>query len=445
MSLNSVLSLSILACFCSSLSIAQVSDNVAGDNRLAANYQYGAVESMLDEGRALMEQGQYSDAERSFFEALQVVKINNGITSNLQIPVLELLIKSQLPQRKWETIQQYLSYFDWLNGELYRENVVDFLSGTEVLGSLYLQASADEANPRGGHYLIASKNLYWNAISAIEGIYGRQSKLLTPWLYRVVLSHFYQSSLVMRRGLTSYDYKTDKPAIINGWSLSKNESIAKSYNIGLELLQRIRDIVSVGGNQEAEAIAWLYLGDWETVFDNGASAISNYQKANQLFLENGADQATIDTLFSQTAILPEANFESELADLMATPIDSDTSIEFIAWSANFPGAAVPAALKRPFTTNAYPIRARISFNYNLGSFTELMGNKTVTRSLFSKSNVTLISISQESEEARAQALRDVSFLHLRPQLKSGELVSSEGITVDYMLSRQTAQLLLSDN
>lgn len=74
-----------------------------------------------------------------------------------------------------------------------------------------------------------------------------------------------------------------------------------------------------------------------------------------------------------------------------------------------------------------------------------MGYKEVDRSWFTKSNITLVSISDDSQGAVSQALRDVSLIHLRPQLRSGELVSSEDITINYLFSRQTAPLLLTDN
>ncbi len=445
MAIKSILTLAVVSFLCSSSGLAQEVDISEDGSDWTDNYQHDLAEQMLDDGRLLLEKGEYADAERLFFDALQVIKINNGMTSTLQVPILELLIQSQLPQRKWGTIQQYLAYFDWLTSEFYQSGLDDFLNSIEVLSALYLQASADPANPYSAHFLIASKNLNWNAISAIEEIYGRESKQLTPWLYRVVLSHFYQSSLIKRRGLTSYNYKTDEPAIVNGWSLSKNESLRKSYNIGLELLERIREIESADNSKEAEAIAWLYLGDWEATFDNGPKAIEHYKMATQVLLANGIAQSVVDSLFAQNAILPELSFSSNLADLIIQPDKSDSGKEFIAWSANFPAAAVPAAVKQYAITAQEAIQANVSFDYNLRSFTEYMGYKEVDRRLFTKSNITLVSISEESEDARTQALRDVSLIHLRPQFRAGELVPSEDITINYFFSRQSAPLLLTDN
>ena len=445
MTIKSILTLAVVSYLYSSPSPAQNVDELGERSAWTNNYQHSLAEEMLDEGRLKLEQGQYAEAERLFFDALQVVKINNGMNSTLQIPVLELLIQSQLPQRQWGTIKQYLAYFDWLTGEFYRTDLNDFLNSTKVLSALYLQASADHTNPHSAHFLIASKNLNWNAISAIEGVYCRESKQLTPWLYQVVLSHFYQSSLIKRRGLTSYNYKTDEPAIVNGWSLSKNESLRKSYNIGLELLQRIREIEAAGDSKEAEAIASLYLGDWEATFDNGPKAIEHYKTANQLFLAGCTQQESVDALFAQTSVLPEPGFKSSLAELITKPFKPGSAKEFIAWSANYPGAAAPPAIQQFPATDQEAIQASVSFDYNLGNVTEYMGYKEVDRSWFTKSNITLVSISDDSQGAVSQALRDVSLIHLRPQLRSGELVSSEDITINYLFSRQTAPLLLTDN
>ncbi len=429
------------ACF--PISWAQAGSDAPTVSGWANNDQQNLTEKMLIDGRGLLEQGLYSEAESLLFEALQLVKINSGVASTRQIPVLALLIESLLPQQDWKTIQQYLAYFDWLNSKLYRTNLVDFLNSTETLSSLYLQVAADETNPHSAHYLVAAKSLYWNAVSAIERAHGGESRQLTPWLYKIVLSHFYQSTLVKRRGLTSYSYKTDAPAIVNGWSLSKNESLRKSYNIGAQILRRIRDIESAGGNKQAAAIAWLYLADWETTFANGARALEFYQKANRLFLNSGADQDTVDALFAQTSVLPEPSFELSLANLIAQPAGSTSTKIFRAWSTNFPTAAIPATLGELAAAGQADIHAEVSFDYNLVSAAKLPTNEAINRSLFTKSNLTLVSISQNI--GAAQALHDVSLLHLRPQLVGGELVTSEGITVDYVFPRQAVSLLFSDN
>lgn len=414
------------------------------DDQWVNNYQQGLAERMLDSGRQFLDQAEFEEAERKFFEALQIVKINNGMASPLQIPVLKLLIESQLPQRDWPTIQQYLSYFDWLNNEIYQQDLQAFLHGSDVLSTLFMSAAADINNPQSAHYLISSKNLNWNAISAIEATYGSQSPMLTPWLYRVVTSHFYQSSLVKRRGMTSYNYKTDEPAIVNGWSLSKNEFIQKSHKIGIELLERIRLIENLKSNAEGAAIAQLYLGDWEALFDNPKAAIRHYQLANDQLLAAGVEQSAIDLFFSQNSVLPEKEFNASLAQLVTSPsINSDFS--FQAWSPNFPSVPAPE-LPEGSSARAYPeIRAVVSFDLSMGVFTELTGYKEVSRTLFTKSNLRLLSITPDNALMRDQALRDVSMLQIRPRLMAGQLVPSEGITVDYIFSTQVRPVLLSDN
>jgi hypothetical protein len=139
------------------------------------SYQQGAVEDLLNTGRSLLEESEYASAGKIFLEALQNIKVNNGMDSSLQAPVLELLIQALLPHKNWAITNQYLSYFQWLNSKAMQTNFDSYLKGADAPAKLYLRAAADPQNPHTAHYVVTARNLTWNAISAIESLAGKQN------------------------------------------------------------------------------------------------------------------------------------------------------------------------------------------------------------------------------------------------------------------------------
>lgn len=403
-------------------------------------YQQEQVDSYLAEGTALLEAGDFSGAEKSFSAALQAVKVNYGINSAAQTLPLELLIQAQLGHRNWRTINQYLAHFDWLNSQTLATNFESYLEGVDALANLYLRAAADPLNSQAAHYLVSARNLRWQAVSAIESKFGRDSKLLAPWLYKIVLSHFYQGGSVKRRGMTSYDYKSDEAVIVNGWSLSKSEYVNKSYNIGLELLTRIKGLEAKHSGAESEALMLMYLGDWETLFDNENAALKYYQQGFQALKDAGVAPEQIDAFFQHPSVLPERAIYSDLAAIQATRPSKDKII-FNAWSSNFPAAERP-----PF------IKGFTGMNKKIHGIVRLddAGNQVLQQAIGPLTH------SQEPGSPKSQGaglstqasriLEDgIASLRLRPQLKSGRLVPRDEITVDYFFTPTDEPAVLGSN
>lgn len=407
-------------------------------------YKQEQVSGYLNDGIALIEAGDYSAAEKNFSAALQAAKVNHGIKSPEQVIALELLIQAQMGHRNWRTINQYLAHFEWLNGEIYKTDLDRYLQGMDALANLYLRAAADPLNPQAAHYLISARNLTWNVVSAIEREHGRDNALLSPWLYKIVLSHFYQAGSVKRRGMTSYDYKSDDAVIINGWSLSKNEYVDKSHNIGLELLTRIKALEAKHNGPESEAIMLIYLGDWETLFGNETAALDYYQQSFHGLQISGVDSGQIDAFFKHPSVLPEQAIYPNLS-AFHTQRDDPDKITFNAWSSNFPAA------ERPFFIDSLTEPDRV-FHAIVQLDSE---GQQVLRQAISPSGQTRIETSGIDSSTSSQAVlsgsakrrleESIASLRFRPRLEGGKLVPRDEITVDYFFTQSEDPTILGSN
>lgn len=436
------LAVSSLICSMSSL-IAQEPPNPV-ESPWQNNFAQALTEQLLDRGMAELQTDDFESAEQTFSEAMQIIKINHGLDSELQIPALQLLVESLIPQGKWQSLDQQLSYFDWLNRKNGSQDIDNFLNGTEILSRLYLTAAADSDNPQSARYLIAAKNLNWRAVSVIEAVFGNDSLNLPPWLYNIVLTHFYQSSTTRRRGMTSYDYKSDTQSIVSGWSLSKNESVQKSYRIGLELLERIRTLYTESeiASAEIDAMVLVYLGDWELVFNRGNSALRYYQQAYARFIDAGLEPDRINRFFNQTTTLPTSELNVRL-DSIAVRDDNET-LTFIAWSPTFPGAALPSAQLLNSTLIIPGQRVLATFD-----LVPLRRSTTPAVNEFPNldfliSELQLISATPDSESVKQQARREITALRLRPKLVDGAVGERRGIRLDYFFLPQDERINLSN-
>ncbi|HAJ76367.1 MAG TPA: hypothetical protein DCM64_07910 [Gammaproteobacteria bacterium] len=408
------------------------------------NYQRIHAEQLVERGILAMQQGEFQSAEQDFSEAIQVVKVNNGLHSRLQVPALSHLIESLFAQGRWETADQQLAYFEWLNIRSYSKNIFDYLEGSRELSRLYLQASAYYTNPQSARYLISAKNLNWRVVRSIEVTFGTDHPLLTPWLYDIVLIHFYQASLVKRRGMTSYEFKSDDDKIIAGWALGKNESIQLSYSIGNELLQRIRSLYAGRENASAvtDALMQVYLGDWELLFDNTRMAMSYYRDAYAELNNAGVVKSEIDLFFSQSIVLPAGELAIDWQPEKEHALDG--TARFIAWSTNYPGAAIPV-FHNPTNGSLTP-----EFKV-LASFSLLAVNSTepitdTSEAHFSARQLLIQQAIPDSEFVRDLAHNAIEQLTLRPHLNSGALEDTHhNIELEYFFSPEEHAMIISNN
>jgi len=316
------------------------------------NYQRFYAEQLVEQGILAMQQGEFQSAEQDFSKAIQVVKVNNGLHSALQGPALSHLIESLLAQGRWEAADKQLASFEWLNKRSYSQNIFDYLEGSRELSRLYLQASAYYTNPRSARYLISAKNLNWRAVSSIEATLGTDHPLLTPWLYDIVLIHFYQASLEKRKGMTSYEFKSDDGEIVAGWALAI---------------------------------------DWQP--------------------------------------------EKEQA--------LDTTVRFIAWSTNYPDAAIPVFHNPP--SGSLAPEFKVLANFSLLAVNSTGATAKISDAYFSPQQLLIQQAIPDSEFVRELAHNAIGQLILRPHLDSGALDTHDNIELEYFFTPEEHAMIIGNN
>lgn len=407
-------------------------------------YDQGNIEQLVSQGLLAMEAEDFPEAERIFLEAMQVAKVNYGLSSKEQRIPLRHAIEAQLSQGKFEQAENHLSYFEWLNDEIYTRDFYAYLEGTELLSELLLKASADANNPLGVRYLIAAKNLNWRAVSGIEATLGEDNIELTPWLYNIVLAHYYQSSLVKNSSVISHVHRSENDEEINGFTLTMGESLRISYRIGAELLNRIAEIYSTTEEMPAESLALvqIYQADWEMLFGNETSALELYTDSYNQLLANGFNAEQANRVFARPTVLPATTLATSLE---AFADEDQGPVRFHAWTPNYPATRLPSEEVAINSNAGAEFMALVKFTLHPLLPAGLMSNDRIIPLGFNVDDLEVISATPDNDLVRQRALYEVSLLQFRPRIKDGAPVAIEDVRLEYLFPPQYNVLSVSTN
>lgn len=394
------------------------------------NYQPGGVEQLVAEGRGFLQDRDYPRAEQAFARALHVGRVSNGLFSPALDPLVELLLESLLGQGKWQEFDRHLEYLAWLHERTLGVDPESLVAGLLRQSDWYRRAAAALDDNRSTWYLVQGKFLSWQAVSVLEAALGPEDLRLVPVLYRIVLDHYYQSASIQRQGMSSFEFKTDAKVIANGWSLSKNETVSRSYRIGRENLERIRKILAVRGVNPAlsDALLGIQLADWELLHGGTGRAFEGYQDAYWQLLRAGIAPAEVDDFFDRLVVLPE----QEVMLDWQPPVrhDNEAPLRVRGWSVIYPGVQVPPGLEsgRQFRPpGGLPEYATVQMVFGLnGAETDAAG-----RPGYLVTGLNVLDYEPRDETLLQRAFREIPALAFRPRFSAGRPLARDMITLVY--------------
>lgn len=390
------------------------------------------TEALLDQGRRAVTENRFDRAEEFYDQALQINRASFGLHNPTQLEILDLTLEALLLQRKWDQFAQKLDYIDWLTRRIYAEEPQQLARSLQRRSRWHLAAAAAIGNTQSAWYLIRGKYLDWQAVSVLEQHVGPNDVGLAPVLYQIVLTHFYQTVSIERRGMTSFDFKTDARTVANGWSASRSETVRRSYRIGREILERIRSIHrnAPGSSPITDALLGIHLADWEFLYGKGEEALAHYRDAYFALVRAGIGEAEVDAYFSQVQPLPAARLQTE----WQAPDSPDESnvVDFIAWSTVYPGAQAPPELRRLTLGPAENSGSRVTAALTL----ELTGESNPQKADFDYrvADTAILRVQPEGQSAVDRALAEIPLLKFRPRLVAGELAVHDTVRLEYRLA-----------
>jgi len=265
---------------------------------------------VLESAEQHMQAGELDAADIAFRQAFESVRADQGLFHEAQLPVLDRLLAINLARQDWSQFNHYLEYHGALTQRMYQEQPAGHAQALESAADWHQRAALILNDEHRTWHLIRSRNLIWQAVSALEQVPGSEDQL-SPLLYRIATLHYYLTTEASLRGLTSLEVRTNHPVRVSGWSMSGNEATQRSYAIGQELLERIYRIhARAPDNALTLAHIDTLLGDWQLLFGRDEQARAYYRKAYRALQTDPTAGPVIEQLFARRIALPAPYFSS---------------------------------------------------------------------------------------------------------------------------------------
>lgn len=253
-------------------------------------------------GLTYQQHGRHAEAVVSLSRAEHITRINEGLYSSADLPILERLIESHAALGEWDKVHNRYRQVFLIHQRNYGEHDERLLPVLERLSAWHMRSYLDASGGDPVEHLLNARRFYDSAVTIIETKSGPRDPRIADALRRRALVDYYVASHapLVREGFGFGDEPIDEMAI--------QAHIANSFVAGRDALRRaaeLRHDTTVDGELAcSEALAEL--ADWHQLFARRQSALRLYQEA-WAHGERSGDQAPaiLATVFGAPRPLPQ--------------------------------------------------------------------------------------------------------------------------------------------
>ncbi|MCK9564339.1 MAG: tetratricopeptide repeat protein [Bacteroidales bacterium] len=371
--------------------LAAYQDQIDRQQALNGTYHPGLAESLSGMAQLLQLHGDHDGAIAAYQRAQHIQRVNDGIYSVSQEPMLRGMISSYIALGDPESVGDHFDQLLWLYGRDYGADDPRLLPLVSEISDWHLQAYSHNPNRRAVQHLVRAHELVAGAIERISRPVGGGNLTVLPLLHNLVVTNYYLADHQRRYPAGSREGFSMRTSM-GGMSepLSQDELLAiNSYQNGRRaqesIVATLMEAPNVTTLERVEALAGL--GDWYLLFGRTSSAQQAYRQAWQTA---EADPQT-------RVLLPELFGSPRLIALQPTSTRAATD---------------------PHSEDAVRVFTRLT-----------VGTRGDVRS----TEIVEI-LPADSEELSSTATRELRKLRFRPRLIDGTMSGSEG--VEYTLALQ---------
>lgn len=396
----------------------------------------GLVEPLEQLADRFMALNQFDEADDLLDRAIQITRFHNGLHTPAQLSLVTKRIDNFSNRHAWgyarEKMDYLYAYYHRVPVAL-NENLINDLL---ILAEQHLRGATEDSEIEQGRHLSRAYQINQMMIYTARELYGENSPLLVPYLYRQA-QHLYLSKKGFDEGgrnrATSNFYYTLKGFFFG----QKRADVRRFYfEEGLRLLEQIRDVFDEldPSDLERQAMSELYLADWHMLFDYTGQATESYESVYTSLLTSGASNEQVNAFFSEPRILPIQHFYTSIEvalersplSIVDTQDNSDDTfthqLSFDEWSASYPAAKKPLnSFSREEDGSNF---ALIEFKLAAENESTFLYKHRYKRSIGTASEAELIRGFRGSETGGEEALGRLDQLRFRPKMLNGRPAES---------------------
>jgi len=288
-------------------------------------------QQLLALGSALQDSGDPDAALEFYDRAAHITRVNQGLFSTQQIPILERIIDNYLSRGDMESADEQQRYMFYLQQKSFGSDSTDLLPALNNFAEWNMFAfsappansyyanplkdgsnlnptvirSLDEANFR-VERLIHAQNIYWSIIQILLDNFGMQDPRLLDFEKRLALTNYYFATTVATE-LDTMSLTVAEPSHTTSTPQFPAPSISNmGYRHGREALERRRNYMlempAVPVIEQAKA--GLDLADWMLLFNRQrVKSLEMYQTLHDELNPNNNNQEITDIFSPALPIL----------------------------------------------------------------------------------------------------------------------------------------------
>ena len=293
-------------------SIRRFNESIVDAETVSGAWDNSLVEQLGALGSLQQQQGDYLAALETHERAVHVQRINGGLHTVDQVPLIEGMIDSYIAMGDWEQVDIYQKYLFYIQQKFYGNNDPRLISAVADLADWHIHAFTLRQGESLAMRLSSAQMLFNAAARMVDVHFGEADDRYVEYLRGMARSAY----LVARnqdllRELARAQFRAPQETLRDMlyWSYP---IVPSGYRAGEEaLLSIVEHYRDEEGAAEQLAEATAQLADWYLLFNRRGQARSTYQEAwGVLDSEENAGESR-QRLFGQVRQIPVYAFDNK--------------------------------------------------------------------------------------------------------------------------------------
>tara|TARA_B110000305_G_scaffold188194_1_gene209807 strand:- start:2179 stop:3573 length:1395 start_codon:yes stop_codon:yes gene_type:complete len=289
----------------------------------------GLVEELASLGRLQQQQGNHIGAIQTLDRAIHVNRINSGLYTLEQIPVVEQLIQSHMALGDWEEADIYNNYLYHVQQKAYGFDDPRLIPVLERLATWNLQAFKIGHGSLLGIKLRQSQIMFNAAARMVDVHFGKADERFINYQRNIASSAYLvaQNPDLMAQ-IDKSEYRTRQQVFAEQMNEQRQVQPSGFRTGERALLEVVMLYQEKGYGTYALAEAITHLADWYLIFGRRQSALKSYKLAWDMLQGLEDSEELTQQLFGSVTPLPAFGSSIEVPDAFYRTEDGSQALRF---------------------------------------------------------------------------------------------------------------------
>jgi hypothetical protein len=289
----------------------------------------GLVEELASLGRLQQQQGNHIGAIQTLDRAIHVNRINSGLYTLEQIPVVEQLIQSHMALGDWEEADIYNNYLYHVQRKAYGFDDPRLIPVLERLATWNIQAFKIGHGSLLGIKLRQSQIMFNAAARMVDVHFGKADERFINYQRNIASSaYLVAKNPDLMSQIDNSEYRTRQRVFAEQMNEQRQVQPSGFRTGERALLEVVMFYQEQGYSTYALAEAITHLADWYLIFGRRQSALKNYKLAWDMLQGLEDSEELTQQLFGSVTPLPAFGSSIEAPDAFYRTEDGSQALRF---------------------------------------------------------------------------------------------------------------------